>query len=146
MANIEGICREEFHAVREVFEYHLDSGIATGASVAVFIDGEPVVDLWGGYFDATYTRPSSRDSVRPACRRTPVFASVVDTGPCCRGTRLDNSPKSRFLAGAIYPHVGSNAVSPRFSKPGAPPQSYIFAPPVGIEPTTDRLEGCCSIL
>jgi len=21
-----------------------------------------------------------------------------------------------------------------------------FAPPVGIEPTTDRLEGCCSIL
>jgi hypothetical protein len=24
--------------------------------------------------------------------------------------------------------------------------TMIFAPPVGIEPTTDRLEGCCSIL
>ena len=46
MANIEGTCREEFQAVRDVFEYHLDSGIDTGASVALFIDGEPVVDLW----------------------------------------------------------------------------------------------------
>jgi hypothetical protein len=41
MANIEGTCREEFEAVREAFEYHLDSGIDIGASVAVFVDGEP---------------------------------------------------------------------------------------------------------
>jgi hypothetical protein len=25
--------------------------------VAMFIDGEPVVDLWVAIFDATYTRP-----------------------------------------------------------------------------------------
>jgi CubicO group peptidase (beta-lactamase class C family) len=67
MANIEGTCREEFQAVREVFEYHLDSGIDTGASVAVFIDGEPVVDLWGGYFDATYTDPGN---ATPSCRHS----------------------------------------------------------------------------
>lgn len=77
MANIEGTCREEFQAVREVFEYHLDSGIDTVASVAVFIDGEPVVDLWGGYFDATYTRPWERDTIVQTFSTTKTMTALV---------------------------------------------------------------------
>jgi hypothetical protein len=30
---------------------HPRNGQDIGASVAVLIDGEPVIDLWGGYFD-----------------------------------------------------------------------------------------------
>jgi CubicO group peptidase (beta-lactamase class C family) len=77
MANIEGTCREEFQTVREVFEYHLDSGIDVGASVAVFIDGEPVVDLWGGYFDATYTRPWARDTIVQTFSTTKTMTALV---------------------------------------------------------------------
>jgi CubicO group peptidase (beta-lactamase class C family) len=77
MANIEGTCREEFQAVREVFEYHLDSGIDTGASVAVFIDGDPVVDLWGGYFDATYTRPWERDTTVQTFSTTKTMTALA---------------------------------------------------------------------
>jgi CubicO group peptidase (beta-lactamase class C family) len=77
MAIIEGTCREEFRAVREVLEYHLDSGIDVGASVAVFIDGEPVVDLWGGYFDATYTRPWERDTIVQTFSTTKTMTALV---------------------------------------------------------------------
>ena len=62
MAIIEGTCREEFCRPQGV-RVPPDCGIDVGASVAVFIDGEPVVDLWGGYFDATYTRPWERDTI-----------------------------------------------------------------------------------
>jgi hypothetical protein len=39
-----------------------------------------------------------------------------------------------------------NVVTERLGKPRWAPAGPRFAPPVGIEPTTDRLEGCCSIL
>jgi CubicO group peptidase (beta-lactamase class C family) len=60
---IHGTFEERFLRVRDAFAKNLDSGQDIGASVAVFIDGEPVVDLWGGYFDATYTREWERDTI-----------------------------------------------------------------------------------
>ena len=45
---------------------NLDIGSDIGASVAVFIDGETVVDLWGGNFDATYSRAARQ--LRPRHR------------------------------------------------------------------------------
>jgi hypothetical protein len=67
MAIIEGICREEFRAVRDVFEYHLDSGIDVGASVAVFIDGSPSSTCGA----ATSTPPTpGPGNATPSCRRS----------------------------------------------------------------------------
>ena len=43
MAEIHGIFSAEFGDVRDVFERNLDSGADIGASLAVFIDGEPAV-------------------------------------------------------------------------------------------------------
>jgi CubicO group peptidase (beta-lactamase class C family) len=63
MAEVQGFCRDDFTPVREAFEANLDCGADIGASAAVFVDGEPVVDIWGGYFDATYTRPWQRDTI-----------------------------------------------------------------------------------
>jgi CubicO group peptidase (beta-lactamase class C family) len=60
---IYGTYNDRFSRVREAFARNLDSGQDIGASVAVFIDGAPVVDLWGGYFDATYTREWQRDTI-----------------------------------------------------------------------------------
>jgi CubicO group peptidase (beta-lactamase class C family) len=57
---IEGECNDQFAPVREAFALNLESGQDIGASVSVFVDGEPVVDLRGGYMDATYTRPFDR--------------------------------------------------------------------------------------
>lgn len=61
--HINGHCADQFIPVREAFAQNLDTGQDIGASVAVFIDGEPVVDLWGGHFDGTYTRPFEQDTI-----------------------------------------------------------------------------------
>src|SRR3954469_12181423 len=48
VATIEGICDARFQAVREALAANLDSGADVGASVAIYIEGGPVVDIWGG--------------------------------------------------------------------------------------------------
>jgi CubicO group peptidase (beta-lactamase class C family) len=60
---IHGACREEFRAVWDVLERELRAGADIGASAAVFIDGEPVVDIWGGYVDEARTCPWQRDTI-----------------------------------------------------------------------------------
>lgn len=62
-ARIKGTCAEQFEPVRQTLAASFASGDDVGASVAVFIDGEPVVDLWGGYFDASFERPWSRNTI-----------------------------------------------------------------------------------
>ncbi|MCX5403336.1 beta-lactamase family protein [Streptomyces sp. NBC_00335] len=51
MNDIKGYCEPQFGAVHEALAGLLAKE-DVGASAAVFIDGEPVVDLWGGYADA----------------------------------------------------------------------------------------------
>jgi CubicO group peptidase (beta-lactamase class C family) len=63
MSKIQGTWTDEFSEVKDAFAKNLDSGEDIGASAAVFIDGEPVVDIWGGYFDETRTRPWERDTI-----------------------------------------------------------------------------------
>jgi len=65
---ISGTCDERFTAVRDAFAANFepkDSIYDVGASVAVTIDGEPVVDLWGGTADrdAGPSLPWERDTI-----------------------------------------------------------------------------------
>ena len=60
---ISGKCEEQFSAVSDAFRANLESGEDVGASVAVTVDGEMVVDLWGGYLDATKQQPWLEDTI-----------------------------------------------------------------------------------
>jgi CubicO group peptidase (beta-lactamase class C family) len=63
---ISGSCDPAFARVREVFEsgFERRDGVAdVGAAVALYIDGRPVVDLWGGWRDAARSRPWERDTL-----------------------------------------------------------------------------------
>ncbi|MFB6615051.1 serine hydrolase domain-containing protein [Streptomyces sp. NPDC085524] len=51
MTDIRGLCEPRFDAVQTALAASLDQH-DVGASVAVYLDGEPVVDIWGGYADA----------------------------------------------------------------------------------------------
>jgi len=62
MAQTRGTCTDRFSGVRETLEESLTAH-DVGASVAVYLDGEPLVDLWGGYADAARTTPWQRDSI-----------------------------------------------------------------------------------
>src|SRR5262249_52468698 len=62
MADLQGSYDELFTAVPNALAGLLDRGDA-GGSVAVFVDGEPVVDVWGGFADADRTIPWQRDTI-----------------------------------------------------------------------------------
>ncbi|MFI6048243.1 serine hydrolase domain-containing protein [Nocardia sp. NPDC051321] len=62
MAEIQGRCADRFGAVAEALAVSLD-GDDVGASAAVYIDGEAVVDIWGGYVDAARTVSWERDTI-----------------------------------------------------------------------------------
>lgn len=48
MATIHGHCDERFTSVRDTLAGNLDSGADVGSSACVILDGEVVVDIWGG--------------------------------------------------------------------------------------------------
>lgn len=72
-----GFCTERFLAVRERFADLLSSGEETGASVSVVVDGETVVDLWGGWCDAGRTQPWQRDTLVATYSVTKVPAALT---------------------------------------------------------------------
>jgi len=60
---IHGHCEPRFEGVRRVFEENFRSGADLGAAVAFTLNGEPVVDLWGGYLDRAKSREWERDTL-----------------------------------------------------------------------------------
>jgi len=62
-APIDGRCDARFERVREAFAREFAAGHEIGAAVCVTLEGEPVVDLWGGHQDAERTRPWRRDTL-----------------------------------------------------------------------------------
>ena len=57
MTSVHGHCDPRFERLRAQFEESFAEGGEIGAGVSVYLDGEPVVDLWGGSADAAGTRP-----------------------------------------------------------------------------------------
>lgn len=58
----QGDTARRFGRLREVFEKNFEAG-EVGAALAVTVDGELVVDLWGGHRDAAQTKPWLRDTL-----------------------------------------------------------------------------------
>jgi CubicO group peptidase (beta-lactamase class C family) len=63
MGVVEGHCDPRFETVREIFAGAFASGEELGAAIAFCLDGELVVDLWGGHCDPERTRPWQRDTI-----------------------------------------------------------------------------------
>ncbi|MFC4535773.1 serine hydrolase domain-containing protein [Sphaerisporangium dianthi] len=75
MADIQGTCDDRFAAVREALAATLDDQ-DVGASVAVYVDGEPVVDIWGGHADAARTVPWERDTITNVWSTTKTMTAL----------------------------------------------------------------------
>ncbi|HEX4307891.1 MAG TPA: serine hydrolase domain-containing protein [Solirubrobacterales bacterium] len=61
--DIQGSCVPRFERVRDAFEENFDRRGELGAAVAAWVDGELVVNLWGGSADAAETRPWREDTL-----------------------------------------------------------------------------------
>ena len=62
-APVRGDCDPRFARVRDAFQDNFAAGSETGAALAVHLDGEPVLDLWGGWMDAQHSRAWQRDTL-----------------------------------------------------------------------------------
>ncbi|KAM3078080.1 hypothetical protein ACMFMG_002617 [Clarireedia jacksonii] len=63
MAQVSGHCDEKFQAVQKLFQKFLEDGDELGASITVNLDGQNVVDIWGGYTDESKTQLWQRDTI-----------------------------------------------------------------------------------
>jgi CubicO group peptidase (beta-lactamase class C family) len=76
MADIDGTCDARFEGVRTALSASLDSGADVGASVAIYLHGEPVVDIWGGYVDEAKSAPWERDTITNVWSTTKTMTFV----------------------------------------------------------------------
>jgi CubicO group peptidase (beta-lactamase class C family) len=93
MTDVSGHCDERFDAVRKAFASNLADGLDLGASCAVFVDGEPVVDLWGGYADPERTTPWAEDTIVNVWSTTKTMTAfcalmLMDAGELDPGARV----------------------------------------------------------
>lgn len=93
---ISGFVDEKFTGVRDAFEANLASGRDVGASVAVTVEGEMVVDLWGGWTDEAKTRPWQRDTIINVYSTTKTMAALVALLLADRGAIDLDAPVARY--------------------------------------------------
>ncbi len=59
----EGFIQDKYAAAKSAFEANFASGVDLGASFCATLEGETVVDLWGGWADEAKTRPWDKDTI-----------------------------------------------------------------------------------
>ncbi len=72
-----GTCSARFEPLRDLFASKLESGEDLGASVAVNIDGEMVVDLWGGWTDEARTAPWTENTIANVFSTTKTMTALA---------------------------------------------------------------------
>lgn len=86
MAEIHGTINDDrFQKMSDLLSASLDDGGDVGASVSVTVEGETVVDIWGGYADEAKTTPWQEDTITNvwSTTKTMTFLSalvLVDRG------------------------------------------------------------------
>jgi CubicO group peptidase (beta-lactamase class C family) len=80
-----GTCSVRFDPLRELFAAKLESGQDLGASVALNIDGEMVVDLWGGWADEARTVPWGENSIANVFSTTKTMTALAALALVDRG-------------------------------------------------------------
>ena len=107
---VDGFAQPGFEAVRDVFERNFVDDIEVGASFCAIVDGETVVDLWGGYQDRAGTRPWNADTLVNVYSTTKgiasiAFAALVEDGLIDYDARVSDY-WSEFRAGRTGLTVG----------------------------------------
>ncbi len=82
---LSGTCSPRFEPLQELFASKLESGEDLGASLAVNIDGEMVVDLWGGWIDESRTAPWTEHTITNVFSTTKTMSALAALALVDRG-------------------------------------------------------------
>ena len=108
---VDGFQDERFGELRRVFTEQLDSGEELGAAIAVNLDGETVVDLWGGHRDAARTLPWERDTIVNVWSTTKEITALAVLICVDRGLIDLDAPVARYWP--EFAQNGKDAVTVR---------------------------------
>ncbi|MEO8456868.1 MAG: serine hydrolase domain-containing protein [Chloroflexota bacterium] len=123
---IKGKVKGGFERVKDAFEANFADGADVGASLAVMIDGEMVVDLWGGHADGGCTRPWEQDTI------VNTFSTTKGLTALCANQLIEQ--------GKLDPEEPVATYWPEFAQAGKEklPVKYLLNHKAGL-PAVDRM-------
>jgi CubicO group peptidase (beta-lactamase class C family) len=92
----EGFTHDRFGKVREAFEANLAGGADVGASFCATLEGETVVDLWGGWANEDEGRPWERDTIVNVYSTTKTMTALTALLVADRGELDFDAPVARY--------------------------------------------------
>lgn len=97
-APAQGRCDPGFEPLRDLFSRCLSQGPDQdlGASLAVYVEGEPVLDLWGGWCDEARTRPWAATTLVNVWSTTKTMTSLAALLLIDRGVLDPNKPVAHW--------------------------------------------------
>jgi CubicO group peptidase (beta-lactamase class C family) len=96
---VHGEVDEGFGPVADAFRRNFAAGLEVGAACAVYRQGRPVVDLWGGYRDGIRRLPWRRDTMVSLFSATKGVAAVAMAVGHSRGLFELDVPVARYWPG-----------------------------------------------
>jgi CubicO group peptidase (beta-lactamase class C family) len=96
MAEVSGTCDARFEPVRAALAEQLESGSDLGASIAVDVGGQPVVDIWGGWRDAEHRAPWTEDTIVNVWSTTKTVTNLAALMLADRGLLDPFAPVARY--------------------------------------------------
>ena len=91
-----GFVQDRYAPVRAVFEGSLASGADVGASFCATLEGETVVDLWGGHADEAKTRPWVKDTIVNVYSTTKTMTALTALMIADRGELDFDAPVAKY--------------------------------------------------
>ena len=115
--SVGGFTQDRFVAVRSAFAANLASGADVGASFCATVNGETVVDLWGGWADEARTRPWEKDTLVNVYSTTKTMTALTALLLADRGELDFDAPVAKYWpefaangkAGVKVSHLMSHA-------------------------------------
>jgi len=93
---VAGFAHDRFAPVRAAFEQNLASGADVGASFCATLEGETVVDLWGGFADAAKSRAWEADTIVNVYSTTKTMTALCALILADRGDLDFDAPVARY--------------------------------------------------
>jgi CubicO group peptidase (beta-lactamase class C family) len=93
---VQGLTQDRFAGARAEFEKNLASGEDVGASFCATVNGEIVVDIWGGFADPAKTRTWGKDTIVNVYSTTKTMTALTALMCADRGLIEFDAPVARY--------------------------------------------------
>jgi CubicO group peptidase (beta-lactamase class C family) len=103
VVEVQGRNDAQFEELRGVFGEQLESGNELGGSIVVDVDGQTVVDIWGGWRDAEHTQPWTEHTIVNVWSTTKTILSLAALMLVDRGQLDPFAPVVKY-----WPEFGEN--------------------------------------